>query len=67
MRAPEPAGRLMDLVTHEVARFAMYDPFLARPPYFQADVPACGQAEALRRTHPRRPVKVETHATACER
>jgi hypothetical protein len=35
---PEPIERFMDLVTHEVARCATIDPFLARPPYFLSDL-----------------------------
>jgi hypothetical protein len=30
--------RFMDLVTHEVARYATVDAFLARPPYFLSDL-----------------------------
>ena len=35
---PAPAERFMDLVADEAARSATRDHFLARPPYFQADL-----------------------------
>jgi hypothetical protein len=46
---PEPTGRFIDLVAHEAVRCATVDPFLARPPYFKADLVELRQKRYLER------------------
>jgi hypothetical protein len=63
---PGPAAPFMDLVIHEVVRFAMDDPFLARPPYFPSDLIHVRQRRYLRAIdHARSKLKLmPTHVRA---
>jgi hypothetical protein len=55
----------MDLLTHEVLRFAMVDPFLARPPYFQSDLIHVRQKRYLRAIDSAA-VEAEAYASPCQ-